>query len=166
MKKIVITILVLVLIGAGVGAFFWGRSLSDRDADKGTAKSNTTYRVDYLQDSYVKGSLIIFAVTATSDVKYTSMSYSLNNGEQTLFVVKTGESKDLENKIGKGKYYIKSDATTIATNNLNTGWYTLEILYVTFNSKYNIPDYQSDALRVSGKRRGFRRGRRRYGVLI
>lgn len=127
MKKIVITILVLVLIGAGVGAFFWGRSLSDRDADKGTAKSNTTYRVDYLQDSYVKGSLIIFAVTATSDVKYTSMSYSLNNGEQTLFVVKTGESKDLENKIGKGKYYIKSDATTIATNNLNTGWYTLEI---------------------------------------
>ncbi|MEG9430644.1 MAG: hypothetical protein VZQ61_06975 [Christensenellaceae bacterium] len=127
MKKILITILVLVLIGAGVGAFFWGRSLSDRDADKGTAKSNTTYRVDYLQDSYVKGSLIIFAVTATSDVKYTSMSYSLNNGEQTLFVVKTGESKDLENKIGKGKYYIKSDATTIATNNLNTGWYTLEI---------------------------------------
>lgn len=127
MKKILIAILVLVLIGAGVGAFFWGRSLSDRDADKGTAKSNTTYRVDYLQDSYVKGSLIIFAVTATSDVKYTSMSYSLNNGEQTLFVVKTGESKDLENKIGKGKYYIKSDATTIATNNLNTGWYTLEI---------------------------------------
>lgn len=130
MKKIGIWALVIILVlGAIVGAFFIGRFVEAKSTKSETTKGNTTYKVQYLKDSYVQGESIVFEITATSDVKFTGLSISVNNEEGEALNVKTGESKDLtkENKVGNGKYFIKSEVKTIDTTELPEGWYPVVI---------------------------------------
>ena len=94
MKKLWVWFLVLVLcLGAIAGAFFIGRLTADKNFGQEKTKGNTTYKVEYLQDSYVQGDSIVFEIIATSDVKFTSLTFSVDNEEDETLNVKTGESK-------------------------------------------------------------------------
>ena len=126
MKKVWIFILTAILaLGAVAGAFFIGRWVETKSTKTETTEGNTTYRVQYLHDSYVQGESIVFEINVTSDVKLTSLSFSVDNAEDETLNVTTGESKDLteENRIGNGKYFIRSEAKVIDTTDLPAGWY-------------------------------------------
>lgn len=130
MKKVLIWLIVVTLIlGAGVGVFYIGRWTAKPKTEPEVTEGNTTYKVQYLKDSYVQGDQLVFEITATSDVQFKSLSISVDNEEDFTLNVKTGESKDLdkENKIGSGKYFIKSEVKTIDTAYFPAGWYPVVI---------------------------------------
>ena len=130
MKKALIFILVVILIlGAGVGVFYLGRWTAKPKNEPEITEGNTTCKVQYLKDSYVQGESIVFEATVTSDVELTSLSFSVDNEEDETLAVKTGESKDLaeENKVGSGKYFIKSEVKIIDTTDLPAGWYPVVV---------------------------------------
>ena len=105
----------ILAVGACIGAFYIGKWYGKTKQEP--TEGNTTYKVQYLQESYVQGEFIVFEITATSDVKFTALSISVDNEEEQELIVKTGESKDLEKdeKAGNGKYFIKSEVKTIVT---------------------------------------------------
>lgn len=130
MKKVWIFILLAILtLGSVAGAFYMGRWVETKSTKAEPTKGNTTYKVQYLQDSYVQGESIVFEITATSDVKFTSLSFSVDNEEDEALNVKTGESKDLakENKVGSGKYFTRSEVKIIDTTDFAEGWYPVVI---------------------------------------
>lgn len=131
MKKVLIFILVSILaIGGCVGAFFFGRFTAMKKVETiSTTEGNTTYKVQYLKDSYVQGELLLFEITVTSDVKFTTLSISIDNEADQELNVKTGESKDLaeENQIGTGKNFVKSNVQVIDTTDFAPGWYPVVV---------------------------------------
>lgn len=122
MKKILSIILAaVVIVGVALGVFFGVKSCSNTDAN------GTTYKVSHIKDEYDVGDNLVVRVLVTSDVEMTKMTYVLNNGTETAFTVKHGESKDAEDTVGKGKYYIDTDVVIIDTSEMSAGWYTLVI---------------------------------------
>lgn len=126
MKKFWIILLCVILaVGAGLGIFFIVRAVN------GKGENNTTANMKMLQEEYVIGENIIFDYYVFSDVQYSRISYSLNNGsEQSITGAKTGESKDHEEyRSGAGKYYIDTMAQIIDTSEMDAGYYVL-VFYV------------------------------------
>lgn len=126
MKKFWIILLCVILaVGAGLGIFFIVRAVN------GKGENNTTANMKLLQDEYVIGENIIFDYFVFSDVQYSRISYSLNNGsEKSITGFKTGESKEHEEyRAGAGKYYIDTMAQIIDTSEMDAGYYTL-VFYV------------------------------------
>lgn len=125
MKKIIVAILAIAILGCAI----WGITaiVKAKKSDNSGNEKNVTYRVDLMEDEYTVGEKIILRVIATSDVQFTSIKYSINNGTATAFSVTSGESKDFEEAIGDGKYYVDSGAEMIDTSTMTPGYYTLVI---------------------------------------
>lgn len=136
MKKLLSIILAaVVIVGVALGVFFGVKSCSNS-----TDANGTTYKVSHIKESYNIGDNLVVRVLSTSDVEMTKMTYVLNNGTETAFAdAKHGESKDAEETVGKGKYYIDTDVVIIDTSEMSEGWYTFVIYtYDANQSRYVI----------------------------
>lgn len=122
MKKILIGILIALLaIGGTIGVIFGVKACKENKENV----HNITCDITLLEDSYAKGDLVMFKVIVTADVELTSLSYRLNNGDAVSMKVKTGESKDLDEKVGDGKYYIEANVEMIDTADMTEGYYNI-----------------------------------------
>lgn len=127
MKKVIIVLISMLLaIGAVVGAVSVFNSCSTHSQLQSAGDSaRTLSRLTYLESEYNVGDPIPFRLEVTSNTKFTKMTYSLNNGTDVSVTVKTGETQEMDNQFGNGKYFIDSGTEIIETDNLQAGYYTI-----------------------------------------
>lgn len=113
--------IVLALV-IGVGVLVGVNSCGGKKQSVG--ENNTVYQVEGLKDKYTVGKTIYFSVLITSDIELKNVTYTLNNGEETLLEAETGLNADRkEDKLGTGKYYIDTGIQVIDTSSMPAGYY-------------------------------------------
>lgn len=129
MKKVIIAIIVvLVIAGIGFGIFAGVQSCNAGSGVQSVdVSAKTQSRFTQLESEYAIGDPIAFRVEVTSNTKFTKMTYSLNNGVDVSVTVKTGETQEMGNPFGNGKYFIDSGTEIIESDNLTAGYYTLVV---------------------------------------
>ena len=123
MKRLITILIVVILAMAiGVGAFFGIKSCQDKETAN---PNNTRHKISLISDSYNVGDTVVYRVLVCSDVQMERMVYVLNNGEEQTIGCKKGESKDAEDTVGTGKYFIDTDTEVLNSDDMVAGYYTL-----------------------------------------
>ena len=124
MKKGLIWIIVTVALALCIAiAGIVGFSSCNRSSVS-VGENNTVSKVEGLKDKYTVGKSIYFSVLITSDVELKNVTYTLNNGSETLLEAETGLNADRgEDKLGTGKYYIDTGIQVIDTSSMPAGYY-------------------------------------------
>ena len=135
MKKILgVFLLVIFALLAVLGISIGVKSCSKEEDNK----NNITAQVTLLEDEYAISDIAMFRYVLTSDVELTKMTYVLNNGTEVIMTVKTGESSELEDAEGSGKYYIDTGVEMINTADMTAGNYVIEAYaYDAENTRYD-----------------------------
>lgn len=117
MKKLLIALLVVVIaVGAGLGIFFGVK----------TAKQNeTVVKVELIENEYKNSETLYFRVIVFSDTEMNNLSCNILGNENNATGVKTGESKDHEDYVTGGKFYLDTGVQEVSLENLEEGYYVI-----------------------------------------
>lgn len=124
MKKIGIALIVLVVLaGISTGIYFGVKaSKEEKQADE------IYYNLDYIEDQYVAGDMIVLRVSAQDDKAFTAMKYSIDSGEEKTLTVTTGKTEgNSKLDVKNGEYFIDTGIEVIDSTGLKTGTHVLQV---------------------------------------
>ena len=124
MKRwIIIIVAALAVIGIGLGIFFGVRAANNNNKVDDAKNTSIMYLQD--KDTFAAGENVVVRIIKSSDKQMTKVAYSLDAGAEVDFSCTTGESKDVKETVGNGKYTVDTGIELISTAELSAGWHTI-----------------------------------------
>ena len=146
MKKTGAIILTVFLTAAiTVGAVFGiQRAVARHNGDSVGTVQKITAEIDYLDDTYISGDLIVFRVLAYSDEQMTSVKYAIDNGAEVAVTAITGTADN-------GGYYIDTGAETVASEGLAEGEHLIKFYVYIDTTRYQVQTTQLFTVKSDNK---------------